>query len=417
MSEMKYVILVGDGMGDLPLPQLEGRTPLEAASTPVMDFLAHRGHLFRLQTVPPGFAPGSDVANLSLLGYRPGECYSGRAPLEAASMGVELPPDALAFRCNLVTLEQGDGGGLTMADYSAGHIETPDAAELIQMLDRELGSEECRFYPGVSYRHLLVWRGESSGLVTEPPHDHSGRDVSSIWRRYLEAPGLSRVVEEASRLLEAAPYNRNCVAGGKSPANAIWLWGEGKPPAMRTLREQYGVGGALISAVDLLKGIGVYAGMEIIEVPGATGYLDTNYAGKVSAALDALDRHDLVFVHIEAPDEVSHQGDLEKKLQAIEDFDSLVVGPVLEGLQRRGEDFRLAVTMDHFTPLSTRTHAGMPVPFLFYDSGRDARDPSCADGSCWQDPPTGAYCEKNAENAPLLADGSEFIKLITNGLS
>lgn len=409
---MKYVILVGDGMGDLPIPELDDRTPLEAAATPVMDFLARRGRLFRLQTVPEGFAPGSDVANLSLLGYRPVDCYSGRAPLEAASMGVELPPDAIAFRCNLVTLEE-NSGALKMADYSAGHIETAGAAELIGLLEEKLGSEYCRFYPGVSYRHLLVWRRDCAGLITAPPHDHSGRDVAALWQRYLAVPGLGEVVSQAAALLAAAPLNQRRREAGVNPANAIWLWGEGKPPAMRTLREQYGVSGALISAVDLLKGIGVYAGMEIIQVPGATGYLDTNYAGKVAAALDALNRHDLVFVHIEAPDEVSHQGDLAKKLQAIEDFDSRVVGPVLEGLQRRGEPFRLAVTMDHFTPLSTKTHADLPVPFCLFDSRRDARDPACADGSCWQDQPAGSYCERQAQTAPLLADGREFFKLVT----
>jgi 2,3-bisphosphoglycerate-independent phosphoglycerate mutase len=413
---MKYVILVGDGMGDMPIAALGGRTPLEAAATPVMDFVAARGRLFRLQTVPPGFAPGSDVANLSLLGYLPAECYSGRAPLEAASMGVELPPDAVAFRCNLVTLEYAAPQSVTMVDYSAGHIDTATAAELIRMLDRELGSAYCRFYPGISYRHLLVWRRDCAGLVTVPPHDHSGREVGELWRRYLAVPGLADVVQGAGELLNAAPLNRQRRAAGRNPANAIWLWGEGRPPAMPTLKEQYGVSGALISAVDLLKGIGVYAGMEIINVPGATGYLDTNYAGKVAAALAALDRHDLVFVHVEAPDEVSHQGDLDNKLRAIEDFDQQVVGPVLEGLQRRGEPFRLALTMDHYTPLQTRTHADLPVPFALFDSERDARDPAaCPDGSCWQEPAQGHFSERRAAAAPLLADGREFLRLLVRG--
>ena len=408
---MKYVILVGDGMGDLPLAELGGKTPLEAAETPVMDYLAGRGVLRRLRTVPEGFAPGSDVANLSLLGYRPAECYSGRAPLEAASMGVELPADAIAFRCNLVTLEQA-GDRVKMVDYSAGHIDTKTAAGLVRMLDAELGNEHCRFYPGVSYRHLLVWRRDCAGLVTAPPHDHSDREVGEWWRRYLAVPGLGEVVQKAAALLAAAPENQGRRQQGINPANAIWLWGEGKPPAMKTLQEQFGVSGALISAVDLLKGIGVYAGMEIIAVPGATGYLDTNYQGKVAAALAALDRHDLVFVHIEAPDEVSHQGDLKNKLKAIADFDHLVVGPILAGLQRRGEDFRLTVTMDHFTPLSTRTHAELPIPFLLYDSRRHARKPEDCGGSCWQDPPTGAYCERQAENSPLVADGRQFLRLV-----
>ena len=409
---MKYVILVGDGMGDLPMAELGGKTPLEAAETPVMDYLAGRGCLRRLRTVPAGFAPGSDVANLSLLGYRPAECYSGRAPLEAASMGVDLPPDAIAFRCNLVTLKRPAAGRLTMVDYSAGHIDTATAAGLIKMLDAEMGNEQCRFYPGVSYRHLLVWRHDCAGLVTAPPHDHSGRDVAELWQRYLALPGLGEVVERAAELLAVAPENGRRAGSGQNQANAIWLWGEGKPPAMKSLREQFGVGGALISAVDLLKGIGVYAGMEIINVEGATGYLDTNYAGKVAAALDALNRHELVFVHIEAPDEVSHQGDLPNKLKAIADFDHLVVGPVLEGLQRRGEDFRLAVTMDHYTPLSIRTHADLPVPFLIYDSRSHGRQPGDCRGSCWQEPSAGAFSERQAEKAPVLTDGREFMRLV-----
>ncbi|MDZ7641736.1 MAG: cofactor-independent phosphoglycerate mutase [Desulfurivibrio sp.] len=409
---MKHVILVGDGMGDLPIPELDGKTPLEAATTPVSDYLAAKGEIYRLRTVPEGFAPGSDVANLSLLGYRPVECYSGRAPLEAASMGVELPADAIAFRCNLVTLEREDDGRLLMADYSAGHIDTASAAGLIKMLDAELGNEYCRFYPGVSYRHLLVWRRDCAELITSPPHDHSGRDISGLWQCYLQVPELGEVVAKATELLTAAPENARRRQQGQNPANAIWLWGEGKPPAMQTMRKQFGASGALISAVDLLKGIGVYAGMEIIDVEGATGYLDTNYQGKVAAALAALDRHDLVFVHIEAPDEVSHQGDLANKLKAIGDFDQQVVGPILEGLQRRGEDFRLAVTMDHYTPLSIRTHAALPVPFALYDSRQHRRQPEDCQGSCWQESPAGSFCESRAQGTPILVDGREFMRLV-----
>ncbi|TBV79418.1 MAG: cofactor-independent phosphoglycerate mutase [Desulfobulbaceae bacterium] len=412
---MKYVILVGDGMGDLPIESLSGRTPLEAAETPVMDFLAGRGRLFRLQTIPPGFAPGSDVANLSLLGYRPAECYRGRAPLEAASLGVSLPDDAVAFRCNLVTLESFGEQQLRMLDYSAGHIDTATAGRLIAMLEKELGDDYCRFYPGLSYRHLLVWRRDYAGLQTVPPHDYSGQDVSELWRHYLQIPGLGEVMSRASQLLAVAPENSRRRAAGQNPANAIWLWGEGTSPSMATLRERFKITGAIISAVDLLKGIGVCAGMEIINVPGATDYLDNNYVGAVSAALDALERHDLVFVHIAAPDEVSHQGDLPNKLRAIADFDLQVVGPMLAGLQRRGEHFRMAVTMDHYTPLSLRTHVDLPVPFILFDSRRDTRDPACADGSCWQEAAGGSYSERQAQSAPLLDDGYDFIKLLLSG--
>lgn len=394
---LKYVILVGDGMGDEPIPALDNRTPLEAAKTPAMDALASHGRLYRLRTVPPGYPPGSDVANLSLLGYLPEECYSGRAPLEAASMGVSLPEGAIAFRCNLVTLER-QGAAVRMVDYSAGHITTDEARELIEYLQQELGNDLCHLYPGVSYRHLLVFRGNCEGLVTVPPHDHTGQAVTEYWQRYQPYPALMALMERASALLADHPVNRKRLAAGKNPANGIWLWGEGKSPSMRTLHEQFGVTGALISAVDLLKGIGVCAGMEIIQVVGATGYLDTNYSGKAEAALAALDRHDLVFVHIEAPDEAAHQGELSLKLQAIEDFDQKIVKPISEGLRQRGIPFRLAVTMDHFTPLRIRTHSDVPVPLFVYDSRQAAA------GS--------PYCERSAAAAPLLATGRDFMNLV-----
>lgn len=394
---LKYVILVGDGMGDEPIAALDGKTPLAAAKTPAMDSLASQGQLYRLRTVPPGYPPGSDVANLSLLGYLPEECYSGRAPLEAASMGVSLPEGAIAFRCNLVTLER-KGEAVRMVDYSAGHISSEEAGELIAFLEQHLGNDLCHLHPGVSYRHLLVYRGNCEGLQTVPPHDHTGQMVTEYWQRYQPYPALMELMEKARTLLADHPVNVKRRAAGKNPANGIWLWGEGKSPSMRTLKEQFGVTGALISAVDLLRGIGVCAGMEIIRVPGATGYLDTNYAGKAAAAIDALDRHDLIFVHVEAPDEASHQGELQLKLQAIEDFDRKIVQPIVEGLEARGIPFRLAVTMDHFTPLRIRTHSEPPVPLFIYDS---------------RQPATGApYCESNAAAAPLLATGRDFINLL-----
>lgn len=394
---LKYVILVGDGMGDEPIAALGNRTPLAAAKTPAMDALASQGQLYRLRTVPTGYPPGSDVANLSLLGYLPEECYSGRAPLEAASMGVALPEGATAFRCNLVTLAR-QGELVRMVDYSAGHISTEEAGALIEYLQQQLGNDLCHLYPGVSYRHLLVFRGNSEGLVTVPPHDHTGQLVTEYWQRYQSYPVLMELMARASELLADHPVNQQRRAAGKKPANGIWLWGEGKSPSMQTLKDRFGVTGALISAVDLLRGIGVCAGMEIIRVPGATGYLDTNYAGKAAAAIDALDHHDLVFVHVEAPDEASHQGEMQLKLQAIEDFDQKIVQPIVEGLRQRGIAFRLAVTMDHFTPLSIRTHSEPPVPLFVYDSRKIA---------------TGApYCEKNAAASPLLATGRDFLNLL-----
>jgi len=370
---MKYVMLVGDGMGDTPVPELGDRTPLEAAATPAMDQLARDGELLLVRTVPAGYHPGSDVANLSLLGYAPEQCYSGRAPLEAASLGVSLADDELAFRCNLVTVEYGADDAVRMMDYSAGHIESGEAGELIRALDRHCGGDGLRFHAGVSYRHLLVHRGAAPGLDTVPPHDHSGQDVSEQYRRYLTLPRLRDLFSCSRELLARHPVNQQRLAQGKRAANGIWLWGEGRPPRMATLSERFGISGALISAVDLLKGIGVHAGLEIITVEGATGYLDTNYAGKAQAAMEALTRHDFVLVHVEAPDETGHQGDAGLKLHAIEDFDARIVAPILQGLRATGQDFRLVVTMDHYTPVARRTHVDWPVPALLYDSRGIAR--------------------------------------------
>jgi 2,3-bisphosphoglycerate-independent phosphoglycerate mutase len=364
---MKYIILVGDGMGDLPIAELGGKTPLAFAKTPAMDRIAGEGELCLVRTVPDGFPPGSDVANLSLLGYLPHECYSGRGPLEAASLGVVLGPDEVAFRCNLVTLRFA-GERVYMEDYSSSHISSQEARILIEGLETVAGSSHLHFYPGVSYRHLLVHSGEVGPLVTVPPHDYTGREVTEFWQRYNSIPHLREALAKAVPYLADHPVNRDRQAKQRNPANAIWLWGEGKAPSMLTIREQFGVEGALISAVDLLKGIGVYAGLDIIEVPGATGYLDTNYAGKATAALEALKTRDLVFVHVEAPDEAGHQGSLADKLQAIEDFDGKIVKPIFEALLADGHDFRLAVTMDHWTPLAARTHSADPVPVAIYDS-------------------------------------------------
>lgn len=396
---MKYLILVGDGMGDLPMAELGNRTPLAAANTPAMDHLAENGEIYQLRTVPEGYPPGSDVANLSLAGYLPSQCYTGRAPLEAASMGVELAPGEIAFRCNLVTIAQQDDGGMTMVDYSGGHISTDEARQLIETLERELGNELICLYPGISYRHLLIYRGEVGGLVTVPPHDHTGGEVGKYRDRYQEAAPLAELMAKAAVILADHPVNLARVAKGLKPANGIWLWGEGKAPSMQTLQEQYGVSGALISAVDLLKGIGVYAGMEIIDVPGATGYLDTNYQGKVDGALAALKNKDLVFVHVEAPDEAGHQGLLAEKMQAIEDFDQRIVQPIIAALA--GTDFRLAVAMDHFTPLATRTHSAQAVPVIIYDSRQQGQ--GC--GLPYTE-------ESGVKSGKELADGKRFCELL-----
>lgn len=368
-SQSKYVMLVGDGMGDYPLPELDGKTPLEAARTPNMDRLAALGRMGELCTIPDGMEPGSDVANMSLLGYDPRKYHTGRAPLEAASLGIALGPEDVAFRCNLVTLEQDGLGATVMGDYSAGHITTPEAREIIETLQAATEGLPFRLYPGVSYRHLLVWTGGRDDLSTTPPHDITGQAVERYAYVYETEAGLKAFMERASHLLASHPVNQRREAAGCKLANAVWLWGQGRAPRMPTLHDRAGLTGAMISAVDLLKGIGVYAGLEPVAVPGATGYLDTNYAGKVEAALRALEGGNFVYVHIEAPDEAGHEGSLVKKIEAIEAFDEKVVGPMATGLSRFPEA-RLLIVTDHLTPISKRTHVTDPVPFLLVPSLR-----------------------------------------------
>ncbi len=364
---MKYLILVGDGMGDLPMPELENRTVLDAAATPMLDELCQKGELFLTRTVPDGYPPGSDVANLSLLGYEPEKYYTGRAPLEAASIGIPLAADETAFRCNLVTLTR-KGDSIGMVDYSAGHITSGESAQLLAALEEECGTDIFCFHAGISYRHVLIVKGEYPIMDTVPPHDYIEKDVTKPWQRYMQDPAWQKLLDKAVEVLAQHPVNRKREEEGKNPANGIWLWGEGKLPHMDPLPAIYGISGSLISAVDLLKGLGVVAGLDIINVPGATGYIDTNYQGKATAALRCLETQDFVFVHVEGPDEAGHQGLLQDKLQAIEDFDSKIVTPIIQGLRSSNTPFRVVATMDHYTPLSLRTHIDKPVPTILYDS-------------------------------------------------
>jgi 2,3-bisphosphoglycerate-independent phosphoglycerate mutase len=361
---MKYIVLLGDGMSDEKMSQLGDKTPLQAAKTPHMDYMAKRGRLGLARTVPPGLPPGSDVANLSVFGYDPRSCYTGRSPLEAASMGVELGIGDVAFRVNLVTLKP-TGTTLIMQDYSAGHISTEEARELIDDLQRQLGDDEFQFFPGIGYRHLLVWRNGKDQLTSTPPHDITGRSILDYFPKGDGADKLVCLMNSSQMVMSRHPVNKKRGEDGKMPANSIWLWGHGRSPRMETYRERFGLSGAVISAVDLIRGIGIYAGLDIIKVPGATGYIDTNYSGKAEAALAALQTHDYVYLHVEAPDEAGHGGNLEHKLKAIEDFDALVVGPVLEGIRRFG-DYRILCTPDHPTPLRLMTHTSDPVPFILY---------------------------------------------------
>jgi len=362
IGRVKYAVLLGDGMADRPLAELDGRTPLQAAATPWMDDLARRGEMGLVRTVPPGMTPGSDVANLSVFGYDPKRYFTGRAPLEAASMGIDLGPEDVAFRCNLVTLEEG-----RMADFSAGHVSSAEAAELIRDLDRALGDSDVSFHAGVSYRHLMVWRNGKDGALCTPPHDIPGQPIRDHLPDREGSAFLKDLMLRAQNLLRDHPVNRERTARGERPANAVWLWGQGRPPRLPSFVEKYGLSGGVVAAVDLVKGIGLYAGLEAAAVAGATGFLDTDYSAKAQAALRILDERDFVYVHVEAPDEAGHMGNAVEKVRAIERFDAEVVGPVREGLEALGP-FRLLVLPDHPTPVPLRTHTGDPCPFVLFDS-------------------------------------------------
>ncbi len=365
---MKYIIIVGDGMADRPLKELGGKTPLQVAFTPNMDKMARDGLCGSVRTIPPGLHPGSDIANMSILGYDPRIYYTGRAPLEAASMKVELDDIDVAYRCNLVTLRYNrDRTRAIMDDYSGGHISTEEAAQLIQDLNRELGDERITFYPGVSYRHLMVWKDGSSDIECVPPHDIIGKDVTDYLPAGAGEDIIRRLMRESVGVLDSHPVNKERVAKGKKPANSIWLWGQGKRPDIPRFEDKYSIKGAIVSAVDLTKGLALCAGFETLDVPGATGYLDTNYAGKAEYALEALKRVDLVYVHIEAPDEAGHSGNYKDKIKAIEDIDALVVGTILRGI-RSYDEYRILLLPDHPTPIEVRTHTDEPVPFVIYDS-------------------------------------------------
>lgn len=368
---MKYVVMIGDGMADRPMAELGNATVLQKAATPHMDELACRGVVGRARTIPHGFPAGSDVANLSILGYDPARYYTGRAPLEAASMGIPLGEDDVAYRCNLVTLRSAGDGSVVMDDYSSGHITTGEARVLIAVLDEALGSESISFFPGVSYRHLMVWKNGKTDPVCTPPHDILDREIVSYLPQGEGSMVLRDLMRRSPAVLECHQVCRKRTEQGKKAPSSIWLWGQGKRPHLPTYREKYGLSGALISAVDLTKGLGVYAGFEILQVPGVTGWLDTNYQGKADYGLAALERVDLVYVHVEAPDEAGHSGRYRDKVKAIEDFDALVVGRVMKGLRERFPEYRVLLMPDHATPCAVRTHTDDPIPFVLYDSRDD----------------------------------------------
>ena len=398
---MKYVVILGDGMADYPNQALGGKTPLELAKKPNIDALAKNGAVGLCKTVPDGMKPGSDVANLSVLGYDVKSCYTGRSPLEAASIGIELKDTDVTARANLVTLSnEPNFKDKTMVDYSAGEISTPEAKELIEYLAKHLNTEKFKFYAGISYRHcLVVDNGVIAGDLT-PPHDITGKPIkehlptSEVGKEYLS------LMEKSVELLKDHPVNLARIKAGKNPASSLWFWGEGTKPSLENYNGKYGVDGAIISAVDLLKGIGKLSGLQVIEVDGATGNYDTNFSGKAKACIDALNNgKNYVYIHMEAPDECGHHGDAEHKIYSIEQIDEQVVKPIVNYLENCGDDYKILVCPDHPTPLCLKTHVSDPVPFIIYTKGDKKGNGATA------------YTEKQAQSTGLtFNDGVSLVK-------
>ena len=367
---MKYLILVTDGAADESIESLGGKTPLETARMKNTNELAAKGTVGMVNTIPEGMSPGSDAANLSVMGYDPKVYHTGRSPLEAASIGIDMSDTDVSFRCNLVTLK-GEGAyeELTVADHSSGDISTAEADILIQEIQKAFGTERISFYTGVSYRHAMVIHNGSTACTLTPPHDILDRRVGDYLPKGDDAELIETMMRESYQILSAHPINLDRVKRGLNPANSIWIWGEGRKPALTSFYDKYHVKGATISAVDLIKGIGICAGLDSVDVPGATGTLHTNYTGKAEATIAQFEKGlDFVYLHLEGPDECSHQGDLPGKIRALELIDDKIVGPVTDWLSQNGESFRFLILPDHQTPMRIRTHAGKPVPFVFYDS-------------------------------------------------
>jgi 2,3-bisphosphoglycerate-independent phosphoglycerate mutase len=365
-DKIKYIVLVPDGMADYPIDELGQRTPLEVARTPNMDKLAKQGKIGQASFVPADMIPGSDVANLSIFGYDPKKYFSGRAPLEAINLGIELQKDEIAFRCNFITYDDG-----YLFDYSAGHITTKEAQVLIKVLNKNFKDKNVVFYPGVSYRHLMVLKDdddEFAKIKCYPPHDIMGQKIEKYLPNKKKAEKIKELIISSQEILDFHEINQVRRDLKESPANMIWLWGQGKKVELPSFKQKYNLNGGVISAVDLIKGIGRAAGLEVINVPGATGYYDTDYQAKARYALNFLKKGDFIFVHVEAPDEAGHNGDARAKITAIENFDKLVIGTILEEFEGRN-DYRMLILPDHPTPVSLKTHTSDPVCFLMYGSG------------------------------------------------
>ncbi len=390
---MKYIVILGDGMADWPVEKLNNKTPLEVANKPVIDNLCKNGTLGLVKTVADGIKPGSDVANLSVMGYDIKKYYTGRSPLEAASIGVSLKDDDITFRCNLVTLsDETDYCQKTMLDYSSGEITTDEARQIMETIAKELNTDCIKFYPGISYRHLMVWTGGSTNVKLTPPHDISDKKVTGHLPEGDGADIIADMMKKSEAILKNHPVNISRKERGLAPATSIWLWGEGKKATLDSFKEKFNKDAAVISAVDLIRGIGICADMQIIDVPGITGNIDTNFEGKAEAALNALlCGKDLVYVHMEAPDECGHHGEVENKVKAIEYIDNKVVKYIKEGLDKAGVDYKFLILPDHPTPLSIKTHSSDPVPFVIYDSTKQKNNPY-------------TYTEANAKQTGLYID-------------
>ena len=403
---MKYVVILGDGMADWPNEKIGGKTPLMVANKPNIDALCKKGEIGLVKTVPDGLKPGSDVANLAVMGYNPKACYTGRSPLEALSIGIDLKDDDVATRCNLVTLSEDEPyENKTMVDYSAGEISTKEAKELIEYIQSKLGTDSIAFYAGVSYRHCLVKHHASIGTTYTPPHDISSKKITEYLPKDLYGDEMLKLMKASYELLKDHPINVARRKAGKNPANSIWLWGEGTKPKLQAFKDRYHINGAIISAVDLLKGIGIGAKMDVINVEGACGTYETNFEGKAKAAIETLKKNDYVYIHMEAPDECGHQGDLEHKILSIEKIDSIVVKYIVAELKKSGEDFSILVAPDHPTPIAIRTHVSDPVPYIIYRSNEE------------KDSGFDTYNEETAKASGIYyASGEELIKNFIKGI-
>lgn len=374
---LKYLVIVGDGMADYAMEQFNGKTALQHAKTPNFDKIARNGLLGLVKTIPDSLPPGSDTANLSVMGYNPLKFYTGRSPFEAISVGVEMAPEDVSFRCNLVTLSNEDRyQNKTMVDYCADEISDQEAGELIEVIDQKLGTDYIKFHKGFLYRNLMIWSGAPDDWQLTPPHDISGQKIGEHLPAGQKAADLTGMMKRSHEILSEHPVNKKRVDNGLNPANSIWIWGNGRKPMIPEFEKQYGLKGAVISAVDLMKGIGLFAGLSVIEVEGATGNIDTNYSGKVNAALEALnDGKDFVYLHIEAPDECSHRFEIDNKVKAIELIDQKVVKVVLDELGRSNMEYSILLVTDHATPLSLGTHTREPVPFAIFRSNKNESNP------------------------------------------